>query len=139
MSGTLGAEFTASLRHASSSLSTSTSALLLTSCALAASDTLELADLLLHPHCANRFDPPRMRSVTRLKSMSLMPYRRESQVISAEAKRVWRSALVAYQHAHVPPGEAAEIIRRAENRLLVEFNVAHWPMRSKGISWAVPI
>ncbi|MGW4911721.1 condensation domain-containing protein [Streptomyces sp. NPDC004270] len=118
----LGAEFTASLRQASSSLSTSTSALLLTSCALAASDTLGAADVLLHLHCANRFDPPRIRSVTRLKSMALMPYRRESQVLSAEAKRVWRSALLAYLHAQVPPGVAAEIIRRAENRLLVEFN-----------------
>jgi hypothetical protein len=51
-----------------------------------------------------------------------MPYRQESYDFSAEAKRVWRSALVAYMHAQVPPGEGAEIIRGAEHPFFVEFN-----------------
>jgi hypothetical protein len=54
-----------------------------------------------------------------------MSYRQESYEISEEVKRVWRSALVAYQHAQVPPSEEAEIVRRAENRFFVEFNDRH--------------
>jgi hypothetical protein len=118
----LGAEFTASLKRISNSLSVSTSTVLLTSSALAVSKTLGVADLIFHLHCANRPAPDQGRSVTRLKSMSLMPYRQASDAFSAEAKTVSRSALVAYRHAMVPQSECVEIIRRAGYPFLVEFN-----------------
>ncbi|GGY15925.1 condensation domain-containing protein [Streptomyces djakartensis] len=110
------------LARASQAMSMSSSAALLALCADAASEVLQRDRLIFNLHCGNRFRPALRDSVTRLKSMSLMPYERGTDSFENSANRVWKSLLVAHQHAQLPPGEAETILRRSGPHFLMGFN-----------------
>jgi len=102
--------------------------LLLASYTMAVSAALDLDAFLVRLHCANRFNPARMRSVTRLKSTTTMPCTepmRTWQEVAAETREL---SLMAYQHAQFPPEEHVQVLDdvlpswRDGAPLIVEFN-----------------
>lgn len=125
---TLGSDFSETLRRVSRERNTSASSVLLASYALAVSENVTLDEFVLHIHTANRFDPTRAKSVTRLKGMSVMPYRRRSHGIEEEIKSVAASVLPAYRNSQFPPGpgpgtvESVGLSRRSGHPFFAEFN-----------------
>lgn len=118
----LGADFLTRVESAAKELVLSTSAVLLTLCARAASAVLGVDRLIFHLHCANRFAAPQDSSVTVLKSMSLMPYEAGTSSFRDEARQTWKSLLIAHHHAQYPPAEAEKLRSRVDHPFFVEFN-----------------
>ncbi|MGW4905327.1 condensation domain-containing protein [Streptomyces sp. NPDC004270] len=118
----LGADFLTYVESAAKELVLSTSAVLLTLCARAASTVLGVDRLIFHLHCANRFGPPQDSSVTCLKSMSLMPYEAGAASFRDEARQTWKSLLIAHHHAQCPPAEAEQLRSRVDHPFFMEFN-----------------
>jgi hypothetical protein len=124
----LGRDVSAALQKLASSLTISSSAILLAAYTLAASESLGLERLVLHLHSANRLDPLRMKSVTRLKSMSMVPFQRVSDRFTEVARSIYASVLVGYRHAQFPPGLTRSLLEspgldcRAGFPFFLEFN-----------------
>ncbi|MFE7764294.1 hypothetical protein [Streptomyces sp. NPDC057438] len=126
----LGLEAQAALSSLSKRYSVSTSTLLLAAFALESSKALDLNDFLIMLHSANRFDPLRMRSVTRLKSTTLLPCRNEPsrrsfEQLAAEMRdfsmtAYWNSQLSPEIHVSLMDSRAAGW--RTGNPLIMQFN-----------------
>ncbi|MER5214829.1 condensation domain-containing protein [Streptomyces sp. NPDC002838] len=103
-------------------------ALLLASYTKAVSAALGVETFLVRLHCANRFSPARMRSVTRLKSTTTMPCTEPTRTWQKVAAETRELSLMAYQHAQFPPEEHIQVLDdllpdwREGAPLIVEFN-----------------
>ncbi|WP_344470679.1 condensation domain-containing protein [Nonomuraea monospora] len=102
---------------------TSSSAVILTAFLLATAQVLQLDHLGCYLHCANRSDPGRRDSVTRLKSMTVYGYSGGGPDFRAATREVFRGSLTAYRHAHSPGGLFLDRLGvAAQEAPFVQFN-----------------
>ncbi|MET7575521.1 condensation domain-containing protein [Streptomyces sp. NPDC005492] len=109
-------------------LSVGVPSLLLAAYTTAVSAALDIGAFLVMLHCANRFSPSRMRSVSRLKTTTTMPVTEADGTLHEVAAATRELSLMAYQHSQYPPGEHAQMMdevlpgRQEGAPLIVEFN-----------------
>ncbi|MFI7644235.1 hypothetical protein [Nonomuraea sp. NPDC049400] len=83
---------------------TSSSAVIFTAFLLATAQVLRLDRLGCYLHCANRSDPGRWDSVTRLKSMTVYSYSAGRPNFRAATREGFRGSFTAYRHSHSSGG-----------------------------------
>ncbi|WP_405847081.1 condensation domain-containing protein [Streptomyces sp. NBC_01518] len=109
-------------------LSVGTPSLLLAACARTISASLDLGAFLVRVHCANRFNQKRMRSVTRLKTTTTMPFTEPGGTLRQVAAETQELSLVAHHYAQFPPEKYVRVLDdvlpdwRVGAPLIVDFN-----------------